>query len=156
MINWSFKKFDDLTPDELYSVLQLRNEVFVVEQNCVFQDADNKDQDSHHLMGWDNKMLVAYSRIVPHGIAYDSFPSIGRVVTSPRMRKAGIGKILMQQSIEELQKLFGKSSIKLGAQLYLKTFYESFGFVQSSEVYMEDGIPHIEMIRTTSTRKSSK
>ena len=149
MINWSFKKFDNLTSHELYSVLQLRNEVFVVEQNCVFQDADNKDQDSHHLMGWDDETLVAYSRIVPSGIAYDSFPSIGRVVTSPKTRRTGIGKILMQQSIEELQKLFGQSSIKLGAQLYLKNFYESFGFVQSSEVYTEDGIPHIEMIRTT-------
>jgi ElaA protein len=147
MINWSFKKFDDLTPNELYSVLQLRNEVFVVEQNCVFQDADNKDQDSHHLMGWDNEMLVAYARIVPLGIAYDSFPSIGRVVTSPKLRRSGLGKILMQQSIEHLQKLLGESSIKLGAQLYLKNFYESFGFVQSSEVYMEDGIPHIEMVR---------
>jgi ElaA protein len=147
MINWSFKKFDDLTSHELYSVLQLRNEVFVVEQNCVFQDADDKDQDSYHLMGWDNEMLVAYSRIVPPGIAYDSFPSIGRVVTSPKMRRTGIGKTLMRQSIEELQKLLGKSSIKLGAQLYLKKFYESFGFVQSSEVYIEDGIPHIEMIR---------
>ena len=147
MINWSFKKFDDLTSHELYSVLQLRNEVFVVEQNCVFQDADNKDQDSHHLMGWDNEILVAYSRIVPSGIAYDSFPSIGRVVTSPKTRRTGIGKILMQQSIEELQKLFGQSSIKLGAQLYLKKFYESFGFVQSSDMYIEDGIPHIEMIR---------
>jgi len=147
MINWSFKKFDDLTSHELYSVLQLRNEVFVVEQNCVFQDADNKDQDSHHLMGWDDETLVAYSRIVPSGIAYDSFPSIGRVVTSPKTRRTGIGKILMQQSIEELQKLFGQSSIKLGAQLYLKKFYESFGFVQSSDMYIEDGIPHIEMIR---------
>ena len=147
MINWSFKKFDDLTSHELYSVLQLRNEVFVVEQNGVFQDADNKDQDSHHLMGWDNETLVAYSRIVPSGIAYDSFPSIGRVVTSPKMRRTGIGKTLMRQSIEELQKLLGKNSIKLGAQLYLKKFYESFGFVQSSEVYIEDGIPHIEMIR---------
>jgi len=147
MINWSFKKFEDLTPNELYSVLQLRNEVFVVEQNCVFQDADNKDQGSHHLMGWHNEMLVAYSRIVPAGIAYDSFPSIGRVVTSPKMRRTGIGKILMQQSIKELQKLLGKAPIKLGAQLYLKKFYESFGFAQSSDVYMEDGIPHIEMIR---------
>ena len=156
MINWSFKKFDDLTSHELYSVLQLRNEVFVVEQNCVFQDADNKDQDSHHLMGWDNETLVAYSRIVPSGIAYDSFPSIGRVVTSPKMRRTGIGKTLMWQSIEELQKLLGKNSIKLGAQLYLKKFYESFGFVQSSEVYIEDGIPHIEMIRPEETRRCSK
>ena len=106
MINWSFKKFDNLTPRELYLALQLRNEVFVVEQNCVFQDADNKDQASHHLMGWDEEVLVAYSRIIPLGIAYDSFPSIGRVVTSPRMRGTGIGKILMERSIEELQKLF--------------------------------------------------
>jgi len=149
MIKWVLKHFNDLSVSELYAIMQLRNEVFVVEQNCVFQDADNKDQRSHHLMGWDNQKLVAYSRIVPPGIAYDSFPSIGRVVTSPTMRTTGIGKILMQQSIEELQKLFGKSSIKLGAQLYLKKFYESFGFVQSSEVYIEDGIPHIEMIRTT-------
>jgi len=147
MINWSFKKFDNLTPRELYLALQLRNEVFVVEQNCVFQDADNKDQASHHLMGWDEDVLVAYSRIVPPGIAYDSFPSIGRVVTSPTMRRTGIGKILMEQSIEELQKLFGKTSIKLGAQLYLKKFYESFGFLQSGDVYIEDGIPHIEMMR---------
>jgi len=146
-MKWSFKKFDDLTPLELYLILQLRNEVFVVEQNCVFQDADNKDQGSHHLMGWDNDLLVAYSRIVPLGIAYDSFPSIGRVVTSPKMRGTGIGKILMQQSIEALQKLFGKTSIKLGAQLYLKKFYESFDFTQSSDIYIEDGIPHIEMIR---------
>ena len=146
-MEWICKAFDSLTPTELYAILQLRNEVFVVEQNCVFQDADNKDQDSYHLMGWDNEMLVAYSRIVPSGIAYDSFPSIGRVVTSPKTRRTGMGKILMHQSIEELQKLFGESSIKLGAQLYLKKFYESFGFVQSSDVYMEDGIPHIEMIR---------
>jgi len=148
MINWSFKKFDNLTSHELYSVLQLRNEVFVVEQNCVFQDADNKDQDSHHLMGWDNEMLVAYSRVVPSGIAYDSFPSIGRVVTSPKMRRTGIGKILMWQSIEELQKLFGKSSIKLGAQLYLKKFYESLRFRQVSDVYLEDNIPHVKMLYT--------
>jgi len=147
MINWSFKKFANLTPHELYSVLQLRNEVFVVEQNCVFQDADNKDQDSHHLMGWEDDILVAYSRIIPPGIAYDSFPSIGRVVTSPKSRRNGIGKLLMHQSIEHLQKLFGESSIKLGAQLYLKNFYESFGFLQSSDAYIEDGIPHIEMIR---------
>ena len=145
--SYKVRSFGDLDPAELYAILRLRNEVFVVEQNCVFQDADNKDQPSHHLMGWDNNMLVAYSRIVPLGIAYDSFPSIGRVVTSPKTRRTGMGKILMHQSIEELQKLFGESSIKLGAQLYLKKFYESFGFVQSSDVYMEDGIPHIEMIR---------
>jgi len=147
MIKWIFKKFDDLEPRELYSILQLRNEVFVVEQNCVFQDADNKDQASCHLMGWNNKILVAYARIIPAGVVYE-LPSIGRVVTSPVARRNGTGKILMEESIEVIKKLFGNVSIKLGAQLYLKNFYESFGFIQSSDMYLEDGIPHIEMIRS--------
>jgi ElaA protein len=98
-------------------------------------------------MGWDNKVLVAYARILPAGVAYE-LPSIGRVVTSRAARKNGTGKILMKESIEATQKLFGKVSIKLGAQLYLKNFYESFGFIQSSDIYVEDGIQHIEMIRS--------
>jgi ElaA protein len=147
MINWLLKKFDDLTPQELYSILQLRNEVFVVEQNCVFQDADNKDQFSYHLMGWDGKKLIAYSRIIPPGTVYE-FPSIGRVVTSPLARRNGSGKVLMEESIKAIQKLFGDAAIQLGAQLYLKKFYESFGFLQSGDVYLEDGIQHIEMIRS--------
>lgn len=147
MIKWVLKKFDALTPLELYSILQLRNEVFVVEQNCVFQDADNKDQLSYHLMGWNNEVLIAYARIIPAGVAYN-LPSIGRVVTSPRVRRNGTGKILMKESIVAIEKLFGNVSIQLGAQLYLKKFYESFGFVQSSDIYPEDGIEHIEMIRS--------
>ncbi len=147
MIKWILKKFDDLTPLELYSILQLRNEVFVVEQNCVFQDADNKDQLSYHLMGWNNEVLIAYARIIPAGVAYN-LPSIGRVVTSPRVRRNGTGKILMKESIEAIEKIFGNVSIQLGAQLYLKKFYESFGFIQSSDIYPEDGIEHIEMIRS--------
>jgi ElaA protein len=147
MIKWLFKKFDTLSPDELYAILQLRNAVFVVEQNCVFQDADNKDQASYHLMGWSNEVLVAYARIIPGGVVYE-LPSIGRVVTSSAARKNGTGKILMKEAIEVSQKLFGKVPIKLGAQLYLKKFYESFGFIQSSDIYLEDGIQHIEMIRS--------
>jgi ElaA protein len=121
--------------------------VFVVEQNCVFQDADNKDQPSYHFMLWDDDLLAGYTRLVPPGIAYE-FASIGRVVTSPQRRRTGIGKILIQKSIEEIEKLYGKSSIKLGAQLYLKKFYEAFGFIQSGEIYLEDGIQHIEMTRS--------
>jgi ElaA protein len=147
MLKFILKKFDDLTPHELYATLQLRNEVFVVEQNCVFQDADNKDQLSYHLMAWDDELLAGYTRIVPPGVAYE-FPSIGRVVTSPKKRRTGIGKLLMQKSIEETEKLFGKNSIRLGAQLYLKKFYELFGFQQSGDVYDEDGIEHIEMTRS--------
>jgi len=145
-IQWVLKKFEALTPYQLYAILQLRNEVFVVEQNCVFQDADDKDQHSFHLMGFYNKKLVAYTRIVPAGIAYEQ-PSIGRVVTAPSVRRSGAGKELMQQSIAALYKLFGEQPIKIGAQLYLKKFYGSFGFEQISDVYLEDGIEHIYMMR---------
>ncbi len=145
-IEWRLKKFDDLTANELYQILQLRNEVFVVEQNCVFQDADDKDQPSYHLMGWLNHKLVAYTRLVPPGESYQE-PSIGRVVTSPTVRRTGMGRILMQESIEQLYGLFGKQLIKIGAQLYLKSFYQSFGFEQVSEVYLEDGIEHIYMLK---------
>ena len=145
-IQWLLKKFEELTPYQLYAVLQLRNEVFVVEQNCVFQDADDKDQQSYHLMGFDNDKLVAYTRLVPAGIAYKE-ASIGRVVTSPAVRRRGAGRQLMQQSIDTVYKLYGKTPIKIGAQLYLKKFYESFGFEQISEVYLEDGIEHIYMLK---------
>lgn len=151
MITWTVKKFDDLIPHELYAILRLRSEVFVVEQNCVFQDMDNKDQLCYHLMGWQNTPdqsmeLITYTRLVPPGVSYD-FPSIGRVVTSPATRGSGMGKLLMEKGIEELENLFGKRPIKIGAQLYLKAFYESLGFKQSSNIYDEDGIDHIEMIR---------
>src|ERR1022692_2180470 len=145
-MNWSCKKFDELTPHGLYACLQLRNEVFVVEQNCVFQDADDKDQQCFHLMGWQEKKLVAYTRIVPAGICYEEI-SIGRVVTSPSSRKKGLGRNLMNQSINKAYSLFGAGiPIKIGAQIYLKKFYESFGFRQASDIYLEDGIEHIEML----------
>jgi ElaA protein len=144
-INWYCKKFDALSPSELYALIRLRNEVFVVEQNCVFQDADNKDQYCYHVMGWHQNQLLAGSRIVPPKISY-SESSIGRVVTSPSARKSGTGRALMQFSINELRLLFGNIPIKIGAQMYLKIFYESFGFVQSSDIYLEDDILHIEML----------
>jgi ElaA protein len=146
MIAWQLKTFDSLTPHELYAILRLRTEVFVVEQTCIFQDMDNKDQSCWHLMGWENDKLVAYTRLVPPGLSYEQ-PSIGRVVTSPAARGGGIGKLLMEKSILELTRFYGKTPIKIGAQLYLKRFYESLGFRQTSEVYDEDGIDHIEMIR---------
>jgi ElaA protein len=144
-IKWIYKAFNQLTPHELYSILHLRNEVFVVEQNCVFQDADNKDQSAYHVMGWQDDHLAAYTRLVPEGIAYEE-SSIGRVVTSPKMRKTGLGKKLMLESIDILYTIWGKKSIKIGAQLYLKNFYESLGFQQTSSIYLEDGIEHIEML----------
>ena len=145
MTNWTDKKFNDLEPRELYAILQLRSEVFVVEQNCVFQDMDNKDQVSHHLMGWQGDKLVAYSRIVPAGISYVEF-SIGRIVSSPAVRGQGIGRVLVNKSIQLAYSLHGKGVIRIGAQYYLRGFYESFGFCKAGEIYLEDGIEHIEML----------
>ncbi len=140
------KPFNSLTVKELYTILRLRNEIFVVEQNCVFLDMDNKDQSCQHLMLYHNKELMAYARIVPPGLSYEQ-ASIGRIVSSSAARGKGFGKQLLQLAIDNCKRLHGNKPIKIGAQLYLKEFYESFGFVISSEVYDEDGIDHVEMIR---------
>jgi ElaA protein len=145
-IKWNCKKFELLNPFELYQLLRLRSDVFVVEQNCVFLDPDNYDQQCYHLMGYIDQDLIAYTRIVPAGLIYKE-ASIGRVVTAKAVRRSGAGKELMQTSIETLFHLFGEQRIKIGAQLYLKHFYESFGFIQTSDVYIEDGIEHIYMLR---------
>ena len=145
-ITWQLKEFQNLTPLEIYEILQLRSEVFVVEQNCVFLDADNKDQLSYHLQGRADEKLIAYVRILPPGLAYDE-PSIGRVVSSPSYRNQGAGIELMKKAIEETTNLFGAQPIMIGAQLYLKKFYENLGFTKCSDIYMEDDIQHIKMIR---------
>jgi len=144
-MNWICKSFQTLKPEELYAILQLRNEVFVVEQNCVFQDADGKDEYAWHMMCWNDDRLIAYTRLLPKGISYTN-ASIGRVVTSHNARRSGIGKELMYRSIAFIYDTWGKQAIQIGAQLYLKKFYEHFGFQQTSEIYLEDGIDHIEMI----------
>jgi ElaA protein len=144
--NVTRKAFDDLTPHELYEIMRLRNEVFVLEQLCVYQDADNKDQRSHHLMIKDNGKLIAYARLLPPGVSYPEM-SIGRVISSPEYRRKGAGRLLMQKAIEGCHELFGEGPIRIGAQLYLTKFYESFGFVRSGDVYLEDNIEHIEMER---------
>ena len=146
-IKWLLKKFNELTPYELYAILQLRSEVFVVEQNCVYLDMDNKDQQSYHLMGLnDSGNLIAYTRLVPPGVIYEH-PSIGRVITSPSARRTGAGKELMKKSIDTCYELFGGQPIKIGAQLYLEKFYNELGFKKCSDVYLEDGIEHIYMIK---------
>ena len=148
MTNWVCKKFSELTTEELYSILRLRSEIFVVEQNCVFLDMDNKDQCCDHIMYWEENKLLAYARIVPPGISYRE-SSIGRIVSSPAARGRGIGKELLTQSIETLYRLHGKRVIRIGAQYYLKKFYETFGFEQTGDLYLEDGIQHIEMLLLT-------
>ncbi|MBS1759032.1 MAG: GNAT family N-acetyltransferase [Bacteroidetes bacterium] len=146
-MNWLLKKFEALSVDELYAILQLRNEVFAIEQNCVYPDMDNKDQAAYHLMCFSNNKLIAYSRIIPPGIAFKE-ASIGRVVTSPQTRRAGIGKLLMQKSIESIYNKLGKQSIRIGAQYYLIKFYTQLGFTTQGEIYLEDGIEHIEMVKS--------
>ena len=148
-MSWLLKYFDELTVQELYAILQLRNEVFIIEQNCIYPDLDDKDQAAHHLMCFENNKLIAYTRILAPGISYPD-PAIGRVVTAPGARRSGLGKELMQRSIDSCKNLFGNTSVTLSAQLYLKKFYESLGFSAVSEVYLEDGIAHVKMTRKAS------
>ena len=146
LINWQYKSFNELTILQLYAILQLRNEVFVLEQACLYQDADGKDQASFHLCGWDdNQSLVAYCRILPPGISYPQ-PSIGRVLTAITHRKTGAGKLLMQQAIKASLQQFNSGQIKISAQLYLRNFYQNLGFKTVGSSYLEDNIPHIEML----------
>jgi len=136
--------FNELSPLILYTIMKARSEVFVVEQNCVYLDADDKDLKAHHLVLWKNNELAAYTRLLPPGVSYEE-TSIGRVLTTSQFRNHGLGKTLMQESIKQCRTLYGNSAIVIGAQLYLKDFYESFGFIQEGEIYLEDNIPHIHM-----------
>lgn len=145
MISFKTKAFNDLTTLELYQLLQLRAEVFVVEQNCAYLDMDDKDQKSFHVLGYDNEKLVACTRLVPVGISYSEEPSIGRVVTHPSVRALGYGKLLMQYSISETKQLFNVSVIVISAQCYLERFYQNLGFISEGSTYLEDDIPHIKM-----------
>lgn len=150
MITWQCKQFFELTNEEVYKILQLRAEVFIVEQNCIYQDCDGKDFDSYHFCAWNDGDLVAYTRLLPVGVSYSDFASIGRVITASSVRGQNLGKQLMERSIEEIYKLFGKVPIKISAQVYLKRFYGSFSFIPKGDVYLEDGIDHIAMEKSFS------
>lgn len=145
-IQWKIKPFETLSTNELYDILRLRSEIFVVEQNCVYLDLDGKDKLALHLFGEFDGKIVAYSRLFRSGISFDN-ASIGRVVVDANYRDRKWGHDLMREAIAGIDNHFGESKITIGAQLYLKKFYESHGFVQTSEMYLEDDIPHIEMKR---------
>jgi ElaA protein len=140
------KSFSELTITELYEILRLRSEVFVVEQDCVYQDIDMKDQKALHVIGFKNNKVVAYTRIFKPG-DYFKYASIGRVVVDLNERKFGYGHIIINHSIIAIEKIFNESIIKISAQTYLKKFYESHGFSKIGEEYLEDGIPHIGMLK---------
>ncbi|SFT54355.1 ElaA protein [Algoriphagus locisalis] len=138
------KSFEELSNHELYSIIRLRNEVFVVEQNCVFQDADDKDQIADHVMIKADDFLVAYARVLPAGASFSEV-SIGRVVSDMRARRTGAGRRLMKDSLSFILEKYGPCSVRIGAQTYLNEFYQSLGFENAGERYLEDGIEHIEM-----------
>jgi ElaA protein len=141
----SVKVFNELTLNELYDMLQLRSEVFVVEQDCVYQDIDGNDDKALHILGTKNGKMVAYTRCFGPGI-YFTEAAIGRVVVEKGQRKFGYGHEIMEASIKAIQEHFHAQKIKLSAQVYLTAFYESHGFQQIGEGYLEDGIPHVAMI----------
>lgn len=149
-IQWKVKIFKELNTIELYKILQLRAEIFIVEQDSTYQDVDGKDLKAFHLMGFKGEDLVAYTRLLPPGVSYAEV-AIGRVVTSGKFRGQGLGRELMDRSISEIEKFFGKVPIRIGAQLYLQKFYENLGFVREGDEYTEDKIPHIIMLRSVSS-----
>lgn len=141
---FKIKPFNELSAVELYQILQLRSEVFVVEQNCVYQDIDGKDHKAIHVIGEFEGEITAYCRIFDKGNYFDQ-ASIGRVIVKENFRDRKWGHDLIKEAIGAIEKYYGESQITISAQLYLKKFYESHGFLQTSEEYLEDGIPHIEM-----------
>jgi ElaA protein len=143
--SWNCLPFHELAVEDLYVMLRLRSEVFVVEQQCIFLDMDDKDRHCLHILGWIDGILGASARILPPGLAYPE-ASIGRVVSSPLVRRTGGGRLLMKYAIRETRRIHGDTDIRIGAQLYLKDFYSSFGFREEGEIYLEDGIPHVEML----------
>ena len=145
-MNFIIKKFSKLTIIELYEILQLRSEVFVVEQDCVYQDIDGKDEKALHVIGYKKGKIIAYARIFDSGHYFET-PSIGRVVVSKSQRKFGYGHDLIKASIEAIYDYYQSKLITISAQTYLLKFYSSHGFETHGEEYMEDGLPHIRMIK---------
>lgn len=144
-MNWKIKRFEELKLKEMYEILALRNEIFIVEQECPYQDCDGKDEKSYHLFAEENGEIVAYSRIIEKGVSYDEI-SIGRVTVKKSYRGKGISREMLSKAIEFIEKDLKETEIKIQAQAYLLNFYKSFGFKEVSEEYLEDNIPHIDMV----------
>ncbi len=145
-LHWYIRTWEELSKEELYAILTLRTEVFIIEQNCPYLDTDGKDLKSLHLFAMDkNNVVHACLRLVKPGVSYPEW-AIGRVATSLECRRSGIGKELMKRGIDYLKKEYSDPSIRISAQCYLKKFYSGFGFIEVGEEYLEDDIPHIEML----------
>ncbi|SKC84886.1 GNAT family N-acetyltransferase [Maledivibacter halophilus] len=146
-MNWKIKKFQELNKDEIYEILKTRNEVFVIEQRCFYQECDDKDKNAYHLFAEENGKIIAYLRILEKGASYDEI-SIGRVLVSRDYRQKGLAKQMMLKAIEFIENELKEQSIRISAQEYLMDFYKSLGFEKVSDLYLEDGIPHLEMFYT--------
>jgi ElaA protein len=144
-MTWTTKTFDQLDVQTLYDILAARQDVFIVEQHCPFHEIDRIDLYCHHLMAWTGNDLAAYARIVPPGLRFNE-PSIGRILTSSDFRSSGLGRELLHRAIDLTQQLFPGQNICLSGQLYLDKFYREFGFQPVSQIYLEDDIPHQDMI----------
>mgnify|MGYP000164786528 CR=1 FL=1 len=144
-MEWKIKKYEDLTIDELYNILKVRNEVFVVEQNCPYQDCDEKDKRAYHLFLEDNGEIIAYSRIIEKGVSYDEV-SIGRFLVQKKYRGKGFAREMLSKAIKFIEESLNENAIRISGQVYIKEFYKSFGFKEVSDVYLEDNIPHVEML----------
>lgn len=148
--SWTWKRFTDLTLTELYEIIQVRETVFVVEQKLSYVDCDDYDRSAWHLLGRKDGKLVAYLRAFPPGVKYPE-ASFGRVLTMLNVRRSGIGRELTRTGLHFIEKEFGTVEVRISAQAYLERFYEDFGFSRVSEVYLEEGIPHLRMLRPKSS-----
>ncbi|RQO31372.1 GNAT family N-acetyltransferase [Taibaiella sp. KBW10] len=147
-MNWKIKSFESLSKQELYQILQVRNEVFIVEQKTYYQDLDDKDFGAMHLFLEDEQhAILAYCRIMPKGVTYAEC-CIGRVLTKPTARQHGYGRVLFQKALDFIEQEWQENSVRISAQCYLQTFYASFGFVPIGTEYLEDDLPHIEMLKS--------
>ena len=144
-MEWKIKKYKDLTIEELYRILKVRNEVFVVEQNCPYQDCDGKDKHAYHLFLEDNGDVIAYTRILEKGVSYDEV-SIGRFLVCEKYRGKGLAKEIIVKAISFIEECLNEKAIRLSGQVYIKDFYKSYGFKEVSDTYLEDDIPHVEML----------
>ncbi|MDS1004373.1 GNAT family N-acetyltransferase [Clostridium sporogenes] len=144
-MNFKIKKFNELTVEEIYEILKIRNEVFIVEQKCAYNDCDGKDKNSHHLFYMEEGKVLAYLRILEKGISYDEI-SIGRVLVNKDYRGKGLARKIILEALDFIESNLKENLIRISAQHYLINFYKSVGFKPVSEVYLEDNIPHIEML----------
>lgn len=146
MLRWEWKRFGELSADEVYTILCVRQQVFVLEQECLYLDADGKDRKCFHLMGFDRDELVAYARILDAGVSYKEV-SMGRILTTDKARGTGAGMELMEVGLQQIKNHYGNVPIRISAQTYLLKFYQKFGFESTGKEYLEDEIPHTEMMR---------